>query len=49
MQHGWPYETVAGMDALAALVFRDLDYAIAIEIGRGIAEVDGVWGAQGML
>jgi hypothetical protein len=46
---GRSHKAIAGMDALAALVLCNLNDAIAIEVGRGIAEVNGVWGAQRML
>jgi hypothetical protein len=49
---GWvgkAHKAISGVDALAALVLCNLDDAVAIEVGRGIAEVDGVWGAEGVL
>ena len=37
------------MYPLAALFFRDLYYAVAIKVGRSVAEIDGIRRAQGML
>jgi hypothetical protein len=37
------------MYALTPLLFRDLYYAVAIEICGWVTEVDGIWRAQGVL
>jgi hypothetical protein len=46
---GKAHKAISGVDALAALVLCNLDDTVAIEVGRGIAEIDGVWGAEGVL
>lgn len=46
---GGTYEAVTWMYALAALLLCNLYYAVAIEICRGIAEIDGIGRAEGML
>lgn len=46
---GATYEAVARMYTLAALLLCNLYYAIAIEICRGVAEIDGIGRAEGML
>jgi hypothetical protein len=43
------HKAISGVDALAALVLCNLDDTVAIEVSRGIAEIDGVWGAEGVL
>lgn len=43
------YEAVTRMYALAALLLCNLYYAIAVEICRGVAEVDGIGRAESML
>jgi hypothetical protein len=51
----WPqdsvtqYKAISWMYSLAALLLRNFYYAVAIKICRGIAKVDGIWGAQRML
>lgn len=42
-------EAVARVDAVAALVFGDLDDAVAVEVGGRLAEVDGERRAEGVL
>lgn len=46
---GCSYKAVSGMYALTALLFRNLYYPVAIQVCRGIPEVDCVGRAQSML
>jgi hypothetical protein len=43
------YKAVSWMYALTPLLFRDLYYAVSIEICGRVTEVHSVWRAQGML
>lgn len=37
-----PYKSVAWVYALAALIFGNLDDAIAVQVGRGVSQVHGI-------
>ena len=43
------YETVAGVNALATMLFGYLYDAVSVEVGGGWTQIDGEWRAQGML